>query len=103
MMDAREEFFRALHSEPGWRVDELFVGDRAVAALFGFSDGAAYYLYSSAYDSELAEVSPGIVLLTHTIERLAAEGFTRFDFLKGDEEYKTRLGASYRQLYRIEA
>ncbi len=103
MIGEREEFFRALHLQPGWRVDELLIEKRTVAALFGFSDGATYYLYNSAYDRELAEASPGIVLLTDTIERLAAEGFTRFDFLKGDEEYKTRLGASFRQLYRIEA
>jgi len=103
MIDEREEFFRSLYSQPGWRVDELFAGGRAVAAHFGFSEGATYYLYNSAHDSELAEASPGIVLLTHSIERLAGEGVTRFDFLKGDEEYKTRLGASPRQLYRIEA
>jgi len=103
MVGEREEFFRALYHQPGWRVDELFHRDQAVAALFGFSDGDTYYLYNSAYDNELAEASPGIVLLTHTIQGLAAEGFTRFDFLKGDEEYKTRLGASLRQLYRIEA
>ena len=103
MIGEREEFFRDLHRQPGWRVDELFHRDRAVAALFGFSDGATYYLYNSAYDAELAEASPGIVLLTHTIERLIGEGCTRFDFLKGDEEYKTRLGACPRQLYRIEA
>lgn len=103
MLDDREEFFRALYGQHGWRVDELFDGDRAVAVMFGFSDGASYYLYNSAYDNELAAASPGIVLLTHTIESLAAEGFTRFDFLKGEEEYKIRLGASLRQLYRIEA
>ena len=74
-----------------------------MAALFGFSDGTTYYLYNRAYDSELADVTPGIVLLTHTIEYLVNEGCTRFDFLKGDEEYKTRLGACPRQLYRIEA
>jgi CelD/BcsL family acetyltransferase involved in cellulose biosynthesis len=102
MTGEREELFRALSSQPGWRVDEMFSGDRVVAALFGFSDATTYYLYNSAYDTEFADVSPGIVLLTHTIEGLAADGFTRFDFLKGDEEYKTRLGASYRQLYRIE-
>jgi CelD/BcsL family acetyltransferase involved in cellulose biosynthesis len=102
MVGEREEFFRALYHQPGWRVDELLHRDRAVAAMFGFSDGATYYLYNSAYDNELAEASPGIVLLTYAIERLGAEGLTRFDFLKGEEEYKTRLGASPRQLYRIE-
>jgi CelD/BcsL family acetyltransferase involved in cellulose biosynthesis len=103
MVDKREQFFLALHSQPGWRVDEMIKNGKAVASLFAFSDGNTYYLYNSAYDSDLAEVSPGIVMLTHTIEQLATEGFTRFDFLKGDEEYKTRLGASLRQLYRIEA
>jgi CelD/BcsL family acetyltransferase involved in cellulose biosynthesis len=102
MVDEREHFFEDLDRQDGWRVDELFSGGRSVAAMFGYSDGATYYLYNSAYDNGLAGASPGIVLLTHMIERLADEGFTRFDFLKGDEEYKTRLGAFRRQLYRIE-
>ena len=103
MEGEREAFFEDLSRQRGWRVDELFDGDRSVAALFGFADADTYYLYNSAFDNDLAEASPGIVLLTHTIERLSEEGFTRFDFLKGDEEYKARLGASLRQLYRIEA
>jgi CelD/BcsL family acetyltransferase involved in cellulose biosynthesis len=103
MVDERQDFFEDLDRQDGWRVDELFSGGRSVASMFGYSDGATYYLYNSAYDNDLASASPGIVLLTHMIERLAEEGFTRFDFLKGDEEYKTRLGAFRRQLYRIEA
>jgi CelD/BcsL family acetyltransferase involved in cellulose biosynthesis len=103
MKNEREKFFEDLARQDGWRIDELFKDDRSVAALFGYADGDTYYLYNSAYDTNLAEASPGIVLLTCTIERLSAEGFSRFDFLKGDEEYKARLGASLRQLYRIEA
>ncbi|HEY6628765.1 MAG TPA: GNAT family N-acetyltransferase [Acidimicrobiia bacterium] len=103
MKDERESFFEDLSRQDGWRVDELFNGDRSVAALFGYADADTYYLYNSAYDNDVAEASPGIVLLTHTIERLGEDGFSRFDFLKGDEEYKGRLGASLRQLYRIEA
>lgn len=103
MKDEREEFFEDLSRQDGWRIDELLNGDRSVAALFGYADGDTYYLYNSAYDNNLAEASPGIVLLTHTIEHLTEEGFSRFDFLKGNEEYKARLGASLRQLYRIEA
>jgi CelD/BcsL family acetyltransferase involved in cellulose biosynthesis len=103
MVNERAAFFRDLYRQQGWRVDELFSGDRSIAALFAYSDGASYYLYNSAYAEDLGEAAPGIVLLTQVIERLGEEGFTRFDFLKGEEEYKARLGASLRQLYRIEA
>ncbi len=38
-------------------------------------------------------------MIEHTIE----QGFGVFDFLKGDEDYKVRLGASPRPLFVIEA
>jgi CelD/BcsL family acetyltransferase involved in cellulose biosynthesis len=103
MVGERERFFEALYEQPGWRIDELFDGERTVASLFGFSGGTTYYLYNSAFAADLFEASPGIVLLTRVIGQLASDGCTRFDFLKGDEPYKARLGASSRQLYRIEA
>jgi CelD/BcsL family acetyltransferase involved in cellulose biosynthesis len=35
------------------------------------------------------------------IEQAIGEGIGRFDFLKGDEVYKFRLGAEERPLYRV--
>ena len=37
------------------------------------------------------------------IETAIEEGLPRFDFLKGDEVYKFRLGAEERPLFRLEA
>jgi CelD/BcsL family acetyltransferase involved in cellulose biosynthesis len=37
------------------------------------------------------------------IEHAITEGWGVFDFLKGDEVYKARLGAVPRQLFRVEA
>jgi len=102
LVGSRLSFFQDLAGQPGWRVDELRSGDRAVAALFGYLDEDGYYLYNSAYDPAMREMSPGIVLLTEVIAIMSTRGVPRFDFLKGDEDYKFRLGAEPRQLYRID-
>jgi CelD/BcsL family acetyltransferase involved in cellulose biosynthesis len=103
MSGDRKRFFTTLASQPGWRVDLLEVGGSAAACLFGWTDGGDYYLYNSSYDPSLQGASPGLVLLVDMIETAIGQGWGRFDFLKGDETYKSRLGAVARPLYRIEA
>ena len=46
-------------------------------------------------------MSPGVVLLGRLIELTIERGQSLFDFLKGDEHYKYRLGAEARPLYEI--
>jgi CelD/BcsL family acetyltransferase involved in cellulose biosynthesis len=103
MTPEREAFFATLVQLEGWRLDVLRVPDtdRAAASLFSFSDDEAIYLYNSAYDPGLADASPGIAIVGTLIEQAITEGLPRFDFLKGDETYKFRLGAEPRPLYRI--
>jgi CelD/BcsL family acetyltransferase involved in cellulose biosynthesis len=98
-----ESFFASLLGLDGAALD-LLVGDddRPVAAVFGFEDDDAYYLYNSAYATESADVSPGVVLIDRLIERTIREGRSRFDFLKGDEPYKFKLGAAARPLFVLE-
>lgn len=105
-MDPRHErMFRALADTPGWRLDMLRIPgtDRAAACLLSYSDREGLYLYNSAYDPSLASASPGIAIIGTMIETAIEEGLPRFDFLKGDEEYKFRLGAEARPLYRVRA
>lgn len=103
MTPGREEFFRTLMDLPGWRVDVLRVPDtdRASAALFSYSDDDGVFLYNSSYDPELGDASPGIAIVGTMIETAIGEGLSRFDFLKGDEVYKFRLGADERPLFRL--
>lgn len=94
--------FRQLADLPGWRIDLLETGDgQASACVFGYSDTDCYYLYNSSFDPAYSSLSPGVVLLTSLIEKVIAEGLTRFDFLKGAETYKRRLGAVHRPLYTV--
>jgi CelD/BcsL family acetyltransferase involved in cellulose biosynthesis len=104
MTDDMAGLFEDLLSLPGWEIDALVYGGGVVAAAaFGFVGEDGYYLYNSAYDPDLHHVSPGVVMLGALIERAIDEGKAVFDFLKGDEAYKFRLGAVERPLYAIEA
>jgi CelD/BcsL family acetyltransferase involved in cellulose biosynthesis len=102
MTAGMEAFFVALHHEAGGVVDVLCGEDGVpVAAGFGFEDPDGYYLYNSAFDPAAGPASPGLVLVSLLLERAIADGKTVFDFLKGDEEYKFRLGATARPLFRV--
>jgi CelD/BcsL family acetyltransferase involved in cellulose biosynthesis len=103
MTDEMRSFFADLTTLPGWRIDLLAHGEAATACLFGYTDDSGYYLYNSSYDPDLAAASPGQVLLSSMIERATEEGRSYIDFLKGEEDYKFRLGARRRALYRVEA
>ena len=48
-----------------------------------------------------ALASPGVVLVSMLIERAIEAEKRVFDFLKGDETYKFRLGAAPRPLYEV--
>ena len=101
MTDSMETFFADLLRLPSTRLDVLQRDGEVVAAALGFEHEDGYYLYNSAYDASLADLSPGIILIDHLIARTARQGTKRFDFLKGTETYKRRMGAVDRPLYRL--
>ena len=105
MTPERETFFRSLIDQAGWRLDILRVDgeERATACLFSYVDADGIYLYNSSYDRELRDASPGVAIVGSAIEQACREGLPRFDFLKGDEVYKFRLGAEARPLFEVVA
>ncbi|HSJ27334.1 MAG TPA: GNAT family N-acetyltransferase [Acidimicrobiia bacterium] len=105
MTAEHERFFRTLAAQEGWRIDVLRMPgeDRATATLFSYVDDEGVYLYNSAYDPALRDASPGVAIVGSMIEQACHEGVPRFDFLKGDEVYKFRLGAHERPLYEVVA
>jgi CelD/BcsL family acetyltransferase involved in cellulose biosynthesis len=98
-----EAFFADLLALPGTVLDVLLAGDGSpLAAAFGFEEGGVYSLYNSAFDPGAGKASPGAVLVDLLIEQSIGAEHRRFDFLKGDEAYKFRLGAEPRPLSRLE-
>lgn len=76
-------------------------GDKA-ATLFAFEYDRRFWLYNSGYDPDAhAQLSPGWVLLSYTIQYAIATGCQVFDFMQGDEEYKYRFGATDYKVMRV--
>lgn len=98
-MDARMQSFfaemaRALFVH-GWLQLAFFEieGERA-AAIWNFVYNNDVLVYNSGYDPiKYGALSPGIVLFAHSIQDAIAAKRRRYDFLRGNEEYKYRFGA----------
>ena len=104
MTESMETFFFGLHERAGGVIDMLVDASGTVAsAVFLFESDTATYLYNSAFNPDVGHLSPGNVMLAHLIEQAIAQQHEVFDFLKGDEPYKFRLGAEPRPLYRVAA
>lgn len=102
MTGAMVAFFADLLALPGWGIDGLLTASGSLAAAgFGYHGSDGYYLYNSAFDPALREGSPGVVLMASLIESAIGAGREVFDFLKGDEAYKYRLGATARGLFEV--
>ena len=73
---------------------------RPVAALICFDYNSTICLYNSAYDSRFSSLSVGVLSKVLSIKDSIQNGRKKYDFLKGDEAYKHRLGGSEVPLYR---
>ncbi|MBI5930986.1 MAG: GNAT family N-acetyltransferase [Chloroflexi bacterium] len=79
----------------GWlQIAFLTVEGRHAAAYMNFLYSNEVQIYNSGLDIEAAQgLSAGIVLLSYLIQFAIEHGYKRFDFLRGNEEYKYRMGA----------
>jgi CelD/BcsL family acetyltransferase involved in cellulose biosynthesis len=78
------------------RLFALRVAGVLAGVLYGFSDARTFCYYLGGFDARFAEVSPGTLLIGHAIEEAIREGADRFDFLRGQERYKSLWGAKVR-------
>jgi CelD/BcsL family acetyltransferase involved in cellulose biosynthesis len=102
---AMEEFFQKLTF---WALEDgvlnlafLEIDGQRAACNFSFDYNNQVWLYNSGINPEFQELSPGWVILGKLIQWCTEQGKTRFDFMRGDEEYKYRFGAHNRQLLQI--
>ena len=68
----------------------LKAGGAAVAALYGFSVGQTFQFYQCGMHPGWVRYGLGQVLIGNAIEQTIAAGHATFDFLRGDESYKTQ-------------
>lgn len=83
----------------GWlELAFLYADDRPIAGLCCMTYGTTYAAYNSGYHPGYSHLSAGIVLFADRIRSAIHRGYGAFDFLRGNESYKYRFGASDRPL-----
>jgi CelD/BcsL family acetyltransferase involved in cellulose biosynthesis len=78
----------------GGMLSALYAGDRLAAVHLGLRAGRTLHVWFPAYDPDLADYSPGLVLFVKLAEAAAALGIRRIDLGKGTERYKVGLGTA---------
>ncbi len=103
---SRESFFRSMASkmaEEGLlKIGLLEINDKPVSIILTFAYQNRIYLYNSGYDPEYRHLSVGLLLKLFCIKESIEKNKTTFNFLKGNETYKYRLGAKEVPLYRCQ-
>ena len=104
LTDRRDRFFRSLAeamAEAGLlKLSFLELDAQPAAAVMCFQDRSTVYLYNNGYDIRFRLLSVGFLSKVFSIQEAIREGKKRFDFLKGSEDYKRRLGGKPVSLYR---
>ena len=80
----------------------LDLDERPVAGTMCFNYHPTMYLYNNGYDNRFNSLSVGLLGKLLSIKESIQSGIRTYDFLKGAEVYKRRLGGQPVQLYRCQ-
>ena len=104
MTDQMASFFHALATElASTRILKLYflmLDNGVVAAVMCFDHDETFHLYNNGYDEKYHSLSVGLLSKLFTLKESIRLGKRRYDFLKGTEVYKHRLGGKRIPLYR---
>ncbi len=93
------EIFRHPPAGSAARLYLLLHGGAECGALLAFRFGESTLYYQAGWDPEspLAELSPGVVLMAHSIRDAIESGCRYYEFLRGGEAYKSRWTGQFRR------
>jgi CelD/BcsL family acetyltransferase involved in cellulose biosynthesis len=83
-------------------IQELHLEGSPAAWLLCLPSKNGPMIYNTSFDPAYHRWSPGIVAFALSIQDAIAAGAQTYNLLRGDEEYKHRLGAQIGELYTIE-
>jgi CelD/BcsL family acetyltransferase involved in cellulose biosynthesis len=75
----------------------LVQGRLPVGAAYGFDYHNKMYFFQSGFDPAWSSWSPGFIMISLMIEESFKNGFEEFDFLKGEESYKSLWANAVRE------
>jgi CelD/BcsL family acetyltransferase involved in cellulose biosynthesis len=98
-----ESFFKSLANAMAdlglLRIGLLQVEKVPAAMTMGFDYNDSHYLYNSAYDPQFGYLSVGLLSKVLCLKESIQKGKRKWNFLKGAEPYKYRLGGQEIPLY----
>lgn len=104
MTKGMASFFQSIAeamSEAGFlKLFSLDIDARPAAVTMCFDYKDTMYLYNNAYDLQFRSLSVGVLSKVLSIRESIERGKKRFEFLRGRESYKSRLGGKPVSLYR---
>lgn len=105
VMPGEEDFYRTLFATLGPRqrmYAALLELDGVLAAYeWGFRSGRKILAYNKAYRSEYRKFSPGTMLVPAVLDFGYENGYTEYDFVRGEESYKWRWATGSRPAWRV--
>lgn len=101
-------FFKAImplmHANGWLQLSFITIDDEPSAAYLSFDYNNIIYVYNSGLEpNKFGALSPGIVLLQYIIQHAIEQHRTTFDFLRGNESYKYKMGATDAQVTQLNA
>ena len=101
-------FFKSIvpaAAKAGWlQMNFLEVMGEPVAAYVNFDYNNQILVYNSGLEpSKAAALSPGIILLAYNIQHAIETKHDIFDFLRGDEQYKYKMGGQNTEIFNLKA
>jgi len=103
MRDQMSRTIRAAHEHGYLWLAFLEIDGIKAAATLCFDYRNKLWGYNSGVSFDFKELSPGWVIMAYDIQWCCENGRYEFDFMRGDEEYKYRMGGVNRYVMRVRA
>ncbi len=84
------------------RIYEMEFCQKPIATYYTLAHNNRVYAYLGGFDPSMEQYSPGTLLLYHIVEDSVKKRVERFDFLRGDEAFKSYWRPVYSINYRIQ-
>ncbi len=84
-----QKVFDELYNEGIAKLYFLKINNKFIAVIYLFDYNQKYYHYQSGFEPAWGKLSPGTLLFHYCIKHAHEKNIVEFDFLRGDEKYKT--------------